>query len=262
MNTLFRIVAILILLLPFHSAGADDGNLKVALLGDSMTWIGGDNFEKPNGWTHYMADLPIEMKTYARSGATWTNSAETRGDTKAYSEVIHPENVIYNQALRLIGEADFTPDIIIIFAGANDAWFQSKRPGMFDLYFAPESISLNSDPSEFTSLEGSVHLVCSILKGAFPDARLYIITPVNAGKISDADIERVSDVIETAASAEGATVIRGNREIPIRHDEEGGKRRKYTYDGVHTNKKGAKLIADCIKRNIIASELVSIDNSN
>lgn len=182
MNKLFRIVAILILLLPFHAAKAEDENIKVALLGDSMTWIGGDNFEKPNGWTHYITGLPIEMKTYARSGATWTNTKETTGNTKAYSEVLDPENVIYNQAIRLINDNEFTPDIILIYAGTNDAWFSSRRPGIFNRYEKESDITLESKPSDFTSLEGSVDLVCTLLNGEYPDAKIYLLTPVNAGK--------------------------------------------------------------------------------
>ena len=257
MNDLFRIVAILILLLPLHAANAEVGNLKVALLGDSMTWIGGDNFEKPNGWTHYMADLPIEMKTYARSGATWTNTKETTGNTKAYSEVLDAENVIYNQAIRLINDNAFTPDIIIIYAGTNDAWFSSRRPGIFNRYEKGSDITLESKPSDFTSLEGSVDLVCTLLNSEYPDAKIYLLTPVNAGKISEAEITKVSDIIEKAGLSQGATVVRGDRELPFRNKDEAGKRRKYTYDGVHTNKKGAKLIADCIRRNIITPALVS-----
>lgn len=258
MNNLFRIVAILILLLPFHGAKAEEGTLKVALLGDSMTWIGGENFEKPNGWTHYLAGLPLNMKTYARSGATWTNTAETFGDIKAYSEVIDPENVIYTQVLRLLGD-DFKPDVVIIYAGTNDAWFESKRPGLFREFEWPDrAIDLSADPADFTTLEGSVQLAGSILNQHLPEARLYLVTPVHSGKTAEEKIERVSDIIEKTGHDIGARVVRGDKEFGFRHKEERSKPYRYTYDGVHTNPQGARRIADCIRHKILEPEAAAL----
>lgn len=261
MNNLFRIVAILLLLLPFQVTKAEDGYLNVALLGDSMTWIGGDNFEKPHGWTHYITDLPLNLRTYARSGATWTNTRQTKADTKAYSELLDPQNVIYNQALRLIDDRNFQPDVIIIYAGTNDAWFSAKRPGIFDNFTPPDGKPAPAfKPSDFTSLEGSIWLVNSLLRENFPEARLYLVTPTKSGKISDESISRVSEIIETAGAETGASVVRGDALFGFSHKDEVAKPFRFTYDGVHTNEKGARRIADCIKSNILLPELVSINN--
>lgn len=233
------------------SEGQKEENLKIAILGDSMTWIGGDNFEKPIGWTHYLTDLPIVMKSYARSGATWTNTTETKGDTAAYSEVLNPENVIYNQTLRLINDRNsFSPDLIIIFAGGNDAWFTKQRPGIFSIDTVPE-IPAKALPSQFTSLAGSIALNIKLLKESFPKSRICLLTPVHGAKMDPASIEKVGNLIQSAGEALAVQVIRGDRLIPFSHEEESGPNRRFTYDGVHSNAEGAKAIAKCIKENII-----------
>lgn len=259
MNNLFKIVTMLILLLPFHIAKAEN-ILNVALLGDSMTWIGGENFEKPNGWTYYLADLPLNMKTYARSGATWTNTSETFGDINAYSAVIDPENVIYTQVLRLLGD-DFKPDVVIIYAGTNDAWFESKRPGLFGEFEWPDhAIDLSANPADFTTLEGSVQLAGSILNQHLPEARLYLVTPAHSGKTAEEKIEKVSDIIEKTGLDVGARVVRGDKEFEFRHEDEKSKPYWNTYDGVHTNPQGARRIAECIRHKILEPEIATLRN--
>ena len=254
-----RIIVLLLLPVILCNTAKGEKELNVALLGDSMTWIGGDNFEKPNGWTHYAVGLPLHMKMYARSGATWTNTHDTKGDVNSYSEVTDPENVIYNQAMRLIGDKSFIPDLIIIYAGTNDAWFASKRPGIFnrlgesDMIIDPESA-----PSGFTSLEGSIRLVVATLNRYLPNARIYLVTPAHSGKIPEERIEKVSDIIEKAGRDMGVAVVRGDREFGFSHNVEISKPFRDTYDGVHSNEKGARKIAEVMRRNIFLPELVFI----
>lgn len=242
------------------AASNDEGNenanteslTNVALLGDSMTWIGGENFEKPTGWTHYILDMPLNMRLYARSGATWCNTAYTVPDTDFYSEVIHPDNVIFNQTLRLINDSDtFNPDIIIIYAGANDAWFADERPGLFNP-FNPDEFNLwNCDPAAFTSLASSIVLSSSQLQSAFPNARIFFITPAYGGKIPSESIEKVGDIIEESGAMLSIPVLRGDRLLPFREAGEQPGDFHYTYDGLHSNEQGAKAIADCVRKNIL-----------
>lgn len=256
------VLLLLLAVLTFAPLRAEN-KLKVALLGDSMTWIGGDSFEKPKGWTHYVDDLPIEMKTYARSGATWTNTKETKGDTNAYSEVLDPENVIYNQALRLTDDTGFKPDVVIIYAGTNDAWFSSKRPGLFgNTPPASETIEPGAKPADFTTLEGSIMLTNTLLRHRLPDVRIYLVTPANSGKISECAIQKVSEIIEKTGRKTGATVVRGDKLFGFHHKEEKTKPYRFTYDGVHTNEKGARKIADIIKSNILLPETVRLKDQN
>lgn len=224
--------------------------VKIALLGDSMTWLGGPDFSNPRGWTHYLTDIPAEMKLYARSGATWTNTSSTKINPEAYSEVIDDDNVIYNQIMRLEADsATFSPDIVIVFAGTNDAWFDTRRPGIFS-DFSPShpdieaDIDMNTALSRCTTLATSVRLACSVLSDAFPESEICIITPVKSKKIDDNKISLVSDIISRGAEEFGFHVVRGDREVES----------VSTYDGVHTDEKGARTLSEIVRKRIIKTD--------
>ena len=236
----------------FFSWASDFGDKRVAVLGDSMSWIGGDSCDIERGWTcHFVRRLhPGRMDVYARSGAMWTNASATKGDMEEYTEVITDDNVIYTQVRRLLRRAEedasARPDIIIIYAGANDAWFSSRRPGMFGgCGKDPLHDSQTPSPGECTSLASSVTLSCRLLKQAFPESRIVAVTPTEISKVAPAEVNKVGDTIEKAASAFGIEVLRADHDVDIRHDVE-KKRHRHTSDGVHTNPSGARLIADYI----------------
>lgn len=232
---------------------AANAKATIALLGDSMTWIGGENCDKECGWTsHFKSEVDslYSIDMYARSGATWTNTSKTSGNTRAYSEIIDDENVIYTQVLRLIEDADRDagkiPDVILIYAGANDAWFASRRPNIFN---TDVRFSGKYSPAECTSLSSSIDLSCIRLKEAFPNSRIMLMTPVEMTKTGVSQIRRVSDIIEECGKELNLEVLRADRNIPIRRDDE-MKHFKYTTDGVHTNAAGATLIANFILQNL------------
>lgn len=228
----------------------------VALLGDSMTWIGGDNCEKETGWSYWLKTRHPERRitTYARSGATWTNTVATKGDTAFYSSILDDENVIYDQVRRLIGAVDknaaLKPDVIVIFAGGNDAWFQRKRPGIWNKKVVPQGSVEKLRPSDYTSLASSVELGCRLLREHFPQARILLVTPPEMSKTTPATVNRVGDTIETTGKRLGIPVLRADKGVDIRHDIEKVKPHRYTYDGVHSNPEGAKLIYQFIEKGI------------
>lgn len=246
--------------LPTAEASAPQG-LDIALLGDSMTWIGGDSCENPTGWSHILKEsgLADSIEVYARSGATWTNTSSTHRDTGFYTEVLHDDNVVYNQALRLMERADtscFSPSTIILFAGANDAWFASRRPGIFSSAANVVKYRMETNPSEVTSLYGSVALTCDILNLRFPDSELIIVTPLQMSKTDAETIMKVSDIIEEAATSRGCGVVRADRDSGITHLEESRKPR-FTYDGVHTNPDGARLVGNLIVNHLKSDSSVT-----
>lgn len=227
---------------------------RIALLGDSMTWIGGDSCQNETGWSHYLKEssLASTIDVYARSGATWTNTKSTRHNPGHYSELLHDDNVLYNQAIRLIERADTsdaTPDLIILFAGANDAWFKAKRPGLFDKATVSHNNPTCRQPNQATSLDGSIHLVCDMLQDRFPNATLLFVSPVQMSKIDAASIHRIADIIETTAKLRGWTTLRADNETCISHEQE-AKSPRFTYDGVHTNPTGAKILGEYITQYI------------
>ncbi|MDE5849961.1 MAG: SGNH/GDSL hydrolase family protein [Muribaculaceae bacterium] len=230
------------------------GKPRIALLGDSMTWIGGDSCQNATGWSHILKESGIAraIDVYARSGATWTNTKSTRCNPSHYTELLHDDNVIYNQAIRLIERADSSdasPDLIILFAGANDAWFTSKRPGMFDNAKTLNDNPTIRQPNLTTSLAGSIRLVGYMLRERFPEATLLFVAPLQMSKTDASSIHRVADIIEETASEIGYKTLRADKETGITHKQE-KKHPKYTYDGVHSNPAGAKIIGDYIIRHI------------
>ena len=255
--------AVFLILLGIFNASAESTAYtkklpKIALLGDSMTWIGGDSCQNPTGWSYILKESGMagNIDVYARSGATWTNTERTHRNPSHYSEILHDDNVVYNQAIRLIEKADtclVNPDIIILFAGANDAWFASQRPGIYEKNNSVEKYTVSSDPSSVTTLEGSIQLVCDILQLKFPDVPLVFVTPLQMSKTDSETIFRVSDIIEKTASLKGYPTLRPDRETEISHAQE-AKSPKYTYDGVHTNKEGAKILGNYILNYLLSHQ--------
>lgn len=256
------LLAILAMILPIYGSGTDNGikdstyaGKRVALLGDSMTAIGGDSCSNKRGWSAHFKEAAnaLAIDVYARSGATWTNTSQTKGDTRAFSAKIDKENVIYSQAKRLVEafEADSTkrPDIIFIYAGANDAWFASRRPDIFkeDVKFVAPAAKCA--PSSCTSLTSSVELVCRLLGETFPEARIVLMTPAEMTKATVARVNSVGDIIETVGHRLGLKVLRADKGVNIRRADEMPKLR-FTTDGVHTNKEGAKLISEFVLSNL------------
>jgi len=225
----------------------------VVLLGDSNTWIGGDECDDPRGWNCWFAREmnPGSIRSYARSGATWSHTVRTATDLREYSEVITDNNVVYNQVMRLTAAVDSglqqTPDLIMIAAGTNDAWFPHLRPEEFSRT-AAEAASrdatelLSLPPSKVLSLPEAVRYDLLILHSHFPDARIIAMTPIQSIKISDNMLTAVSEMIETAATAEGAAVLRQDLLCPVRSGSEMTCRR-LTSDGTHTSAEGARLNA-------------------
>lgn len=241
-----------------HGASATSGKPRVALLGDSMTWIGGDSCQNETGWSHVLKEsgLARSIDVYARSGATWTNTVSTLRNPNHYTELLHDDNVVYNQAVRLIERADScdaTPDMIILFAGANDAWFAAKRPGLFDKATASHENPTCRQPNQVTSLEGSIRLVCDMLQERFPNATLLFVAPLQMSKTDAGSIHRIADVIETTAKQRGWITLRADKETCITHEQE-AKSPRFTYDGVHTNPAGAKMLGEYITQYIKSSQ--------
>ena len=233
--------------------------LHVVMLGDSNTFIGGDSCNQARGWNKWFCDTvrPATCRSYARSGATWTNTPRTVRNTEENIAVLGDNNVVYNQVCRLqeavaTGE-QVQPTLIIVMAGTNDAWFTDKRPQAFDKKgieaFAVGESFLERQVSEVLTLAESVRYSCELLKQSFPDARLVLITPMQSAKIPIGRIRRAGDIIEQCALQLGAEVVRLDRDGCVKWYEE-QKRRRYTTDGIHTSETGARLIGEFVAQRL------------
>lgn len=228
-----------------HYAASHDA-CRVAFLGDSNLWIGGDDCSNPKGWNKHFADLfPGRCRSFARSGATWTHTAATVADTLENIGILGDRNVILNQVLRLRGAVEqdscLTPGIVIIAAGTNDGWFHTKRPGLFsDTLSLPAGRLRNLPPGEVRSLRDAIRLNLAELRSFLPDARIILLTPMQSTTVAPDMLNRISGIIERTAEDAGVEALRLDTLSPIRADEE-RRRHRLTSDGTHTSPEGARL---------------------
>lgn len=228
---------------------ADHDAINVAILGDSNAWIGGDNCDKPLGWNTWFKERfkPATCRSFARSGATWTNTSATHRNPADSTAVLSDNNVIYNQVVRLKEACELgypSPQLILIAAGTNDAWFMQKRPGIFsqsvqEIFANNERYCTEQPVAKVLSLAGSVRYSCELLMQWFPQTQVILLTPPQTVATSYESIRRVSDVIETCAQRMSIGVIRLDRESSI-YDVRECQQKQFTSDGTHTNEAGAR----------------------
>lgn len=225
-------------LVSWAQQGSSDGmkTQHVVMLGDSNTFIGGDDCDKPQGWNKWFKDLaqPLTCRSYARSGATWTETPKTVYDIEEYTEVLSDNNVISNQVNRLLKEAcemktQPVPDLILIIAGTNDLWFANRRPEPLQKYIRKN---------------------CEVLTDSFPQARIILITPPPFTKVPMKVQHQAAKTIEQCGQSMGLTVIRLDKYPALTPSKL--IRRGYSKDGVHTTEKGAKVLGNYIFRALCA----------
>ena len=248
-------------LLAFHLPALHAGEpVHVVILGDSNTWIGGDDCSKPRGWNTWFKEAfkPASCRSYARSGATWTNTKATRRNTQENTGKLGNDNVIYNQICRLQEAVDSgvqpSPQLILLAAGINDAWFLKKRPRALalsaDEAFAAKDTPITARPvNKVLTLAESVRYGCELLQTAFPQARIVLLTPAPAITVTPRLLEKTCNIIEGCANKIGIGVIRLDRESDIRSDQE-RKAPTLTRDGIHTNEEGARRNGYLVARRV------------
>ena len=251
------VVAMLLFIAYIPSAKAMCSNhseMDVVLLGDSNTWLGGEDCNNSKGWSKWFKDtfLPKSISSYARSGATWANTPSTVCNLTENIEVLGDNNVVYNQVCRLkyayaVGKQP-VPELIIISAGTNDAWFSQHRPYAMQRRKASDNQrenTLSLEPSKNLTIEESIALCYELLREDFPDAEIVLLTPLQTIKVDKSIIEFVGELIESVGIGLGCYVIRQDLEGCVRSNEE-SKEKVNTYDGTHTSERGARLNGEMI----------------
>lgn len=246
---------------------ADDFPAKphVVLLGDSNTWIGGDDCSQPRGWNYWFAHAfpHSSLRSYARSGATWTHTPLTKRDEAQYTELLADNNVVANQVFRLISACESgqqpLPDLVIIAAGTNDFWFASARPQAlrYDLrsvFALHDSISqtaaegLSQSDEEFLrqplhnlqSLAQGMRFDCLLLRKHFPKARIILLSPLQSTAFPTEQLADGTQLMVKIAQRLRIPLLRQDQISPIRAEAE-RKVRSLTSDGTHTSVRGAQL---------------------
>ena len=251
-----------LLILPFAVATAVEeksiDSLDVVILGDSNTWLGGDDCSREKGWNTWFARLfpHRSCRSYARSGATWTNTLRTHRDLVEVTGRISDNNVIYNQVCRLIEACrqgtQPQPQLIIVAAGTNDAWFPDKRPQAFRQKHASELTSLPYPlPDEMRrlpqTLAASVQYNCLLLRKHFPESRIVLLTPLQTTAVTEQKISETGNIIAEVGQLLSLPVVRQDKECCVKRATE-LKKPTYTYDGTHTNEQGAQKNGEILAR--------------
>ena len=233
----------------------------VAILGDSNTWLGKDDCTGKRAWTYEWVRLyaPASARSYARSGATWTNVPATKRNVEQVTGVLADDNTIYNQVQRLSDAVNsgeqVMPTLIIIMAGTNDAWFASKRPGAFDMSVddAMESCSdsalVKMSPGAVTTLPLSIRHNVALLRRMAPDAAIVLLGPLQSVQAPDQMIRKAGEIIENSAEVLGVPAIRLDRDFELDSSKEAVKKH-LTYDGTHTSEEGARLLGQFLAQRI------------
>ncbi|MBQ6379852.1 MAG: SGNH/GDSL hydrolase family protein [Prevotella sp.] len=234
--------------------------MDVVILGDSNTWIGGDDCDQPRGWNKWFNDTfqPATCKSYARSGATWTNTTETRRNTEENIGVLGNDNVIFNQICRLeeaiSGGQQASPRLILIMAGTNDAWFTKARPRALSMTaeeaFIADTIT-DRPVWQVLTLAESVRYGCELLRTAWPEARIILLTPLQSVAAGTANITKAGDIIEDCGRQMGLSVIRLDQNGGIDAKQE-KQQYRLTTDGTHTSELGARQVGTFIAQQIAA----------
>ena len=241
---------ILLIITTLVSAQTQHDTIDVAILGDSNTWLGGDDCTKPKGWnTYFKAEFkPRSCVSLARSGASWTHTPQTVRNTAEYAAKPTPNNVIYNQVERLKEKVDSgkiaTPNLIIIACGTNDGWFKAKYYPQLFVRSANEAFSkhdsiTHTPVNKIVTLAESVVFNCALLQKYFPEARIILLTPMQTTAVPLSVIEQIGDVIDNCGKLMNISTIRQDKICCVKSADERVKKVN-TYDGTHTSQIGAQ----------------------
>lgn len=225
-------------------------DVNVVILGDSNTSIGGDDCTQPRGWNTWFREsfAPATCRSYARSGATWSHTVRTKADELEVTGRLSDDNVVYNQVLRLhtawTAGNQPVPDLILIMAGTNDAWFKAERPGAYlttvaEAFDVPADTLLSRPAGRTLGLTECVRRACLMLQSDFPKALIVLMTPMQTTQAPDELIRRTGDLIEGCGGRMGIPVVRMDKESVVRSTQE-AQHTTYTYDGTHTSEAGAR----------------------
>lgn len=228
-------------------------NKNCVILGDSITNLGGDDCSGEKGWTTYFKNIMNfkSVKSYARSGATWTNTANTKYNITENTGSLSDDNNVYNQINRLIDAiskgTQVVPDYIFIALGTNDTWYRYdsaiKDYENFEaIWNDVTNYSNEVDIKSCTSIIKSIRFVYDmIINSELKNSQVIILTPLQGTFSTVSKINEIGDIIERCANVCSWNVIRQDYECGINRLQE-LKSKTNTSDGTHPSVAGAKIV--------------------
>ena len=232
----------------------------IVLLGDSNTWIGGDDCSQEQGWNYWFAQhFPHRsIRSYARSGATWTHTLKTSRDEQQNTGKLADNNVVSNQVFRLISAyrngTQPTPHLIIIAAGTNDFWFLQARPSALlqdvsRVFALPQQEVLKTPLNRLLSLAQAMRYDCTLLQQTFPQARIILLSPLQSTAFSAERLAEGTARMVQIAQQLRLPLIRQDKICSLRADDE-RKNFVYSTDGTHTSVLGAQRNGQILAQHI------------
>ena len=232
---------------------------NVVIFGDSITWYGKDDLTGDRGWTKWFNNH-FEFKSirsYARSGATWTATKDTIYDVEENTGIISANNCVYNQVNRMIDAINkgtqLIPDYIFVALGTND--FQRGLDKVNTEITIAES--LGTDYSNEVNINTCTTFIKAMryfhdqIWNIAPDAQVIILTPLQRGTYLE-DMEKAANQIKKCAGYLAYPVIDQFKNSMLSSVSESLGHAKnssswdYTPDGLHPSARGAKFIGDWI----------------
>jgi lysophospholipase L1-like esterase len=214
-KSLFAAVSIIMLL-----ALAPQKKTKIIFFGDSITELG----VKPEKYRGYILQLQDMLKAEKKDSQYELVGSGISG------------NKVYDLFLRM--EEDVlakNPDVVVIYVGVNDVWHKTL-------------LGTGTDPDKFEKFYQAV-----INKLKAKNIKVAVCTPAVVGEKTDmsnpldGDLNRYSNIIRDIAKKNSLPVIdlrKSFHQYLAKNNPENKEKEILTYDRVHMNDKGNKLIAE------------------
>lgn len=197
---------------------------KILFFGDSITELG----VKENGYISLMSDRLSKTKKSEKYQLIGSGI----GGNKVYDLFFRMEKDVLTKQ----------PDVVVIWIGVNDVWHKS----MF---------GTGTDLNKFESMYTGI-----IQRLQKTGTKVYCCTPACIGEktdhsnAQDGDLNEYSKVIRKIAAANNAGLIDIRKtflEYNLKHNSENRYQGTLTYDGVHLNDTGNRLVSDMMWDSLI-----------
>ena len=199
--------------------------------------------------------LARDYRSYALGGTRWIHTGDSTADLTADASGGGDNRVMTNQLLRLLEDkkTGYSPDMITVLCGLNDAAYSTLRPvlGSYEEAFGLDLTGVTprqwfTDPAYKELREtvyGSSRFFLQTLIREFPYANIVVITPqqVNNGTYTYERIDPVCQALREVCRRYSVPVIDMFWESGV-SDMEGLNERFVQPDRIHPNAQGEYLL--------------------
>ncbi len=224
------------------SARSDYKGKYFSVVGDSISTLNGFI---PEGYALYytaetmkIAGIENEQDTWwgqiiLRLGGRLLRNNSWSGSTVSYHAEFTPGSFAYlDSRMSMLGDADNSPDVIMIYMGVND-WANGTP------------VETYGNMEARVSFGGSYRIMLDHIKEHYPNAEVWCISPAISSSAVDPDfvfpyclggihIREYAEAIGRAAEEKGCVFVDANRNTtPVE-----------AIDGIHPTKKGMYTLAD------------------